>query len=245
MNGNQDHVLFADMAAKMPRTRRERSGSLTGRLASLWKQWRSPELDLTPYRLLAMQLHYDLPREEQTRSVLLVTPDSSPSSGWAGVALGRCLAEELRQNVLRVDACPRAPELSRMLGVEDQRGLGDLLSGGSASLADYVLKTSTEYLGVLPAGTTPESARLEQLQPLMEAAQARNDFVIFTGGSVLSDPFALGLAPHVGCVLLLAVENETKVEDLDAAQDALSYCRARRVGLVLTRPMREGKRSGS
>ena len=69
----------------------------------------------------------------------------------------------------------------------------------------------------------------------------RYDFVLLSGGSVLDDSMALALAPHVGGVLLLVVENKTTVEGLDAAQDALSLCKARKVGLVLTTRVKGGR----
>jgi hypothetical protein len=53
---------------------------------------------------------------------------------------------------------------------------------------------------------------------------------------VLGDAMTTAIAPRVGCVVLLAVENETRVDDLDAAQDVLAYSKARRVALVLTTP---------
>jgi hypothetical protein len=50
---------------------------------------------------------------------------------------------------------------------------------------------------------------------------------------VPANGLALALAPVVGRVLLLATENETTAEELDAAQDSLHVRNARDVGLIL------------
>jgi len=57
--------------------------------------------------------------------------------------------------------------------------------------------------------------------------------VLLSGESVLDNSMAMALAPNVGRVLLLATENQSKVADLEAAQDVLNFCKARKVGLLL------------
>ena len=50
---------------------------------------------------------------------------------------------------------------------------------------------------------------------------------------------ALALAPLVGCVLLLATEDETMIDDLDAAQEALRIRKTRDIGVVLATRSRD------
>jgi shikimate kinase len=76
------------------------------------------------------------------------------------------------------------------------------------------------------------------LQNRLAEAQRQFDFVLLSGGSVLEDPAGLALLPNAGSVLLLVLENETRVEDLEAAERALALCKARNVRIVLTSPVR-------
>jgi Mrp family chromosome partitioning ATPase len=208
---------------------------------SLWGQKRPAEQDLTPYRRLALQLHYDLPRQERSRSVLLVTPGISNLCARGSAALTCCLGEELRRPVLLIDICPAKAEASRILDCAANRGFADCLADPTLPFEELVVPTTRDNVWFLPAGThqgsTPPAAP-EDLSSLVRAAEQRYDFVVLCGGSVLHEAASLALAPYVGCVLLFVIENETLVEDLDAARDALAFCNARKSGLVLTTPLR-------
>lgn len=216
------------------------NGFASGWWASLWGRLRQSDVDLAPYRRLALQLHYALPRPDNPRSVLLVTPTTSGLCAHSSVTLVCCMGEALRRPVLLIDVCPRAPEASRILDCSANRGFADLLSDPKLPLDELALPTTREHVSFLPAGSNVGAsapASPEEMSAVLKAAESRYDFVLLSGGSVLSDSMALALAPHAGCVLLLVTENETPVEDLDAAQDSLSFCKARKVGLVLTTPV--------
>jgi hypothetical protein len=88
----------------------------------------------------------------------------------------------------------------------------------------------------LPAGKLEPAPRASfaDIPGFLNAAKQHYDFTVLCGGAVLTNPGSLAVAPAVGRVLLLAIENVTKIQDLDAARDALHFCKAERVGLVLT-----------
>jgi Mrp family chromosome partitioning ATPase len=212
---------------------RSRWWSLKGR--------RHPEEEMVPYRRLALQLHHDLSEPGEVRAALVVTattPSTASIGAHGSVALALCLADELRRPVLLVDACPRRPEASRILDCSAARGFADFLSEPETSLDQLVLPTSNALVSFMPAGinlpsATPASSGA--VAALLRAALPRFDFVLFCGGAVLTDSISLALVPSVGCVLLLAVEDDTRLEDLEAAQETLGFCRARKVGVVLTK----------
>jgi MinD-like ATPase involved in chromosome partitioning or flagellar assembly len=198
---------------------------------------------MAPYRRLAWQLHYDLPRGEDVRSALLVTPSSSTLCARGGVLLSTCLAEQLRRPILLIDVCPGNPETTRIMGCTERHGFTDFLANPSLLLDELVLPTTCENVSFLPSGKAPARSQPvshEAIDKLMKASQCRFDFVLLTGGAVLSDPLSLALAPGAGSVLLVVIENETRVDDLDAAQNALNHCKARNVGMLLTTPIRSG-----
>lgn len=214
----------------------------TGR-ASWWRRLRSRPgaEDGSAFRRLALQLHYDL-QGAGPRAVLLGEPGVSAGKGDVAVHLACALASELSKPILLIDASPSRPVTSEWLGIAPAPGFTDLLSpgGGSARdggkrLEEGVYPTSQGNLFVLPAGQplplTPEPA---DLRAFLDCATKAYDFVVLAGGSVLNDSLTRALAPHAGCVLLTAVENETLTEQLDAAQSALALSKARKVGVVLT-----------
>ena len=206
-----------------------------------WLRSRRSE-QMTGYRRLAMQLHYDLPRPESLRSVLLVTPTAMDLCARGIAALACCVAEELGRPTLLADVSCKHPEVSRLLGCQRCPGLVDLAGDPKRALSDFVIATNRQDLFFLPAGTGSEPLGQPDLQDnvaaLLSAAGKQYDFLLLSGGPVLEDSMSLALAPHVGCVLLLVVESKTTVDDLEAAQDAIASCGAPKTGLILTTPLR-------
>ena len=197
--------------------------------------------DLSSYRRIALQLHYDLPRPDSARSVLVATPTHSSFSGYGSAALATCLAEELCRPVLMVDACPGDPQIGPLLDYQPTPGLGDMIFDSALSLNELTLPTSHQFVSFLPAGHAAGVSRQapeDAASRLLRNAAAGYDFVVLSGGSVLNNHFVMNIVPQVGCVLLLVIENETTMEDLDAAHNALMLCKARRVGLVLATPVK-------
>lgn len=196
--------------------------------------------ELDAYRRLAVQLHYDLSAAGASQSVLLVSPGTSQLCACSSALLACCAADELGRSVLLVDICPRDPAASRLLGCSQRPGFAELLSEPQEMIENLVLSTSCHGVSFIPAGAARQlaaPARVGALQRFLQAAESRYDMVILAGGAILADPSALVVAPYAGCVLLAVVENQTRMDDLEAAQSALSRCQASRVGLLLTTPL--------
>jgi len=206
-----------------------------------WARPRKTEEDLAAYRRLALQLHYDLPQGQASRSVLVVTPDVSPLSARSSLNLALCLTELLGRRVLLVDACPTTPELSRHLGGDPAVGFAEYITNADRPLEPLVLPASIPNLSFLPAGEQGGGpASPERISQLLAGAAQQHDFLLLAGGSVLNNPFALALAPFVGCVLLAVTEHQTTLDDLDDAQTTLEHCKARSVRLLLATPVGRG-----
>lgn len=203
----------------------------------------SSGLDLTAYRRLALQLQHDLSQGATDRSVLLVTPADSGIEAHGIAALASCVGEEVCGPVLLVDACPSEPKTSRLFGCADCRGLADLQINPELPLGDLVLTTTNPNVSFLPAGhalrngngSLGHQAQAADMGAFLRKVESRYSFVLLSGGPVLHNPLLVTLTQHVARVLLLVTENETRLEDLDAAQDALALYRARRVALVLVK----------
>ena len=202
---------------------------------SLWTRSKSREPDLAPYRRLALQLHFDLSGPDVARSALLAAPGGASLCAHASTSLARCLGEQLRRNVLLVDTCLKGSEASRLMDCAANRGFTDVLSDPGLSIEQLVVPTTCETVSFLPSGSRSASVERvtpEQLLAFLDAARQKYDFVLLSGGDVLNDPLVLAIASLVGCVLLVVVENQTKVDDLNSAQSALRLCGTKKTGLV-------------
>lgn len=188
-----------------------------------------------PFRRLALQLHYDLAGLDQPRSVLVASPIDLHVCAQSAVMLSCCLAEETRKPVLLIDANPGFYATSKLMNSTSSAGFSEALANPASGLEQAVCPTTHENLFFLAAGSSAGFvADASAIQNLLAQASQKYGFVVLAGGSVLNDSLTRAIAPHVGCVLLLGVENQTLVDDLDAAQNALIFGKARRIALVLS-----------
>jgi len=201
---------------------------------SLFRSRQRPD-ETGPFRRLALQLHYDLADHEQPRSVLLASPVDLNVCAQSAVMLSCCLAEETRKPVLLIDANPSSYAASQLMNSTSPTGFSELLANPTTGLERATFPTSRENLSFLPAGSpSPTAVEAVTIQNVLGQASQKYGFVVLAGGGVLNDSLTRAIAPHVGCVLLVGVENETLIDDLDAAQNALIFGKARRIALVLS-----------
>jgi len=214
------------------------NGNGHGGLSRFWPfRGRNSGVDFSPYRQLAARLNQDLPHQEMPRSLLLATASGGGFQSYSAAALARAFAEHVNRPVLLVDATLGSVNIGGMLGSTSQPGLAEFLERPDQDVNTLICPTSHPLVSFLPSGAgdashPPSGAGLSAMA---DTLSARFDFVVYCGGSVTRDPIALALVPLVGCVLLLAIENETRLKDLDLAQDMLSSCNARQIGIVLAR----------
>jgi len=196
---------------------------------------RPPKPDQEPWRRLALRLRPDL-GADRPRSLMLVTPGEGEFEARCSLELAESLADELGKPVLVVDAAPRERRLSRMLKCAELRGLTDALVEPETPLAEIVLRTTHPNVAIVPAGIIADPVghvANDRVTALLEAFQRDHEVVLFSGGGVPANGLALALAPIVGRILLLAAENETTSEDLDAAEESLRVRNVRDIVLVL------------
>lgn len=173
------------------------------------------------YRRLALQLEHDLGLEGK-RSVLIVGADRSPLRRHAAANIATAMAEVLGKSVLLADADPDG-------------GVTDLLGG---SKSGSIQRTSHDKLAFLPYQGS--LAHGDDVEKKVRDLESEYGFVVYSGGTVLTDLSALRLAPIVGQVLVLAFEHGTRKEDITLARETLKRCGAARIGVVLTRNVAAG-----
>ncbi len=133
-------------------------------------------------------------------------------SGTTTIALNTAISMgSMSARVLIVDADLRRPALHRALGIENGRGLSDVLVG-VAPLDDAVVPTTHPNVAVLTSGRpTPNPVGLLQsveFDRLLESARERFDFVVLDGPplAAIVDGVVLGVKSE-GTVLVVSAPN--------------------------------------
>lgn len=211
---------FGEESPAMPDVARDSRGrSPSDKKPDVAQSW----LTVESFRTLRTNLMLTLPEGAK----LLVVTSSRPKEGKSTVAanLAGSLAA-VGKSVLLVDADLRRPRLHEFFGVDNNSGLGDVLSGSRT--LDDVLETVAQGLFLVTSGPThvdPQALFTSgHFEAFAHAARARFDFVIFDSAPFLAVADTSLIVPRVDGVIFvlrygLVTESEairTKIR-LDAA----------------------------
>ena len=177
------------------------------------------------------------------------TPDGAPASilvssarpaeGKSTTAYATALnLARVGKRVLLVDGDLRNPSMHRVVGVDNETGMSNLLSG-SADLTAVVQRTRHDTLFFIPCGPLPPNPaelwggdRVRQF--LVECAKSF-DHVVIDGPPVLGFADAPLLAANVGGTLFVLESRGTRRGQARGALKRLRVGRARLLGAVLTK----------
>lgn len=172
--------------------------------------------------------------EENAQKSLVVT-SAGPQEGKSLVST--CLATSLAQLGLRVtlvDANLRSPSLHTVLGVSQEPGLADYLSGAAGpSLQE---DCGTDGLSLLSAGAVPDNAPelldSQRMANLIADLAAKSDHVILDTPPLLTAADAAALARFVDGVLLVVRANQSRRDQIQRAKAMLAQINAHVLGVV-------------
>jgi succinoglycan biosynthesis transport protein ExoP len=171
------------------------------------------------------------------RSLLITSPSPGEGKSTSALALARNLAQ-LGKRVLLVDADLRNPSLHKLLGLNAELGLSNLLSGAS-TLGTVVQHTTEERLDVILAGPLPPNpAELlsgSKFISMLTVAAERYDQIIIDGPPVLGLADAPLLANCLESTLLVITSAKTRTSTAQIALKRLVAARARVIGALLTK----------
>jgi receptor protein-tyrosine kinase len=173
---------------------------------------------------------------EPPRVIMVTSAVPSEGKTTAVVNLALVLAEA-GHKVTVLDAHLRAPRVAEYLGIPNDVGLSDLLTGG-ADFDDVLRRYSERDLWVIPAGPIPVDAgqllASSDLQAIVAKLSGDSDYVLVDAPPVLPVADASGLAVHVDGVLICVRYGSTRTAQLRQAAAVLDRARARTLGVVLT-----------
>ena len=188
------------------------------------------------YYSLRTALQFSTP--DGAPSSLLIT-SARPAEGKSTTAYAIALnLARVGKRVLLVDGDLRNPSMHRVVGVENERGMSNLLSG-SADLAGVVRPTSQENLFFIPCGPLPPNpAELwggDRLRQFLAETRNNFDHVVIDGPPVLGFADSPMLAAAVSGVLFALESRGTRRGQARGALKRLQVGRAHLLGAVLTK----------
>jgi capsular exopolysaccharide synthesis family protein len=190
------------------------------------------------YRILAAGVTRRPPKVPQVIMVTSAGPGEGKTTTTANLAAAYA---EVGRKVLIISCDLHRPQIHRLLGVPNTKGLSDLLSeerGRENLLLDgHVWKTPIENVRVMPSGPAPanpaELLSSERMQRLIREARDAADVVLLDTAPVLAVSDATSLFPETDAVVLSAWAGRTTEEAGSRTNDLLEQLGAQGVGVAL------------
>lgn len=173
----------------------------------------------------------------RARTVLITSAQKDEGKTSTAASLARVLAMGGYRTIL-VDADMRAPSVHLMLGMPEQPGLSELLTG-RASFAHVIRQDFGSYAHVMQAGgplPNPTAALASsQMQWVLKALDQTYDFVIIDSPPVMAAADAQVLTKMTDVTVLVTRWSSTSRRVVSRVLKTLSAASGRRVGTLLTR----------
>lgn len=188
------------------------------------------------YYSLRTALQFSTP-DGAPRSLLVSSARAAEGKSTTAYAIALNLARVGRR-VLLVDGDLRNPSMHRVVGVENERGMSNLLSG-SGDLAGLTLKTAQDNLFFIPCGPLPPNpAELwggDRMDKFLAQTRELFDHVVIDGPPVLGFADSPLLAAAVSGVVFVVESRGTRRGQARGALRRLQVGRAHLLGVVLTK----------
>ena len=144
---------------------------------------------------------------------------------------------QLPASVLLIDADLRRRQASRLLGIEKEPGLSELLTGQAESILPYHYGNAT--IDILPAGATPphptELLGSHTMTELLRSLRERYRYVVIDAPPLSPVSDALVLSTQVDGVVMVVDSRGAARQHVREAKNRLAKARAKLLGVVLNR----------
>lgn len=188
------------------------------------------------YYSLRTALQFSTP-DGAPRTMLVTSSRPAEGKSTTSFALAQNFARGGKR-VLLIDGDLRNPSMHRLVGVNNDRGMSNLLSG-STDLDGVVHKTDTENLSFIACGPLPPNpAELwggDRIRAFLNDALTRFDHIIIDGPPILGFADAPILAATVGGTLFVLESKGTRRGQARGALRRLRMGSTRVLGVVLTK----------
>jgi protein-tyrosine kinase len=178
------------------------------------------------------------PEREGVEPRAIMVTSALPGDGktFTSINLALSMARERDLSVLLVDADLLKPHISKILGLQKERGLTDALTDETIAIESLVLPTSIRGLSVLPAGAPTEgtwellhSNRMRQISAALWSGNTRR-IVLFDSPPLLITSEGPALTTLVGQIVLVVRAGITPQR---AVADAIGLIDQQRAGGIV------------
>ena len=188
------------------------------------------------YRTLRTNLLAAMP-DKQVQVVVITSSMPREGKSFSSAKLACAMAEDPERKIELVDADLRKPTQHKLLGLDNQRGLSDYLTGGT--MLEMVLqRCRLPNLWVMPAGRMPpnpsELLGSKRMDDLLTRLRRDYDFVVIDMPPVNATTDPGVLVPRVDGAVLVVRMNQTPREAARRAIEQLHKARGTVLGLLLT-----------
>jgi len=159
--------------------------------------------------------------------VMLASALSGEGKTFTSINLALSMALEKDLEVLLIDADVAKPHVSKIFGLEHDRGLLDLLVDTHLHPDSLILRTDVERLSILPAGKRIETATELLASARMEAivrslvSEGKPRIVLFDSPPLLLSTESRALVANMGQVVLVVRADETAQKAVKDAIEAI------------------------
>jgi capsular exopolysaccharide synthesis family protein len=176
----------------------------------------------------------------ETRVILFTSAVQGEGKTSIVSSLARILASSEAQKVLLVDCSVRDPQLHRLFGLKNERGVIDYLEG-RAKLKDIVQIVDQGGLALVSAGA---SSDVEVTQPLFNSERlgmfvkevgAAYDYVLIDSSAILEAPETPILGSRVDGIVMVIFTGRTKREVIKRALVMVQKLDGTFIGTILNR----------
>ena len=175
------------------------------------------------------------------RGNLILVTSAIPGEGktYTSVNLALSMSQEMDNTVLLVDCDVAKKGVSRMLGLENETGLVDVLERDDLTIGDVLLQTDIPNLRLVSAGKqnkyVTELLASDRMYDLVNEIASRysNRIIIFDGPPLLPAPQTQILAGLVGQVVFVVEAGKTQQSLVEEALEMIPENQA--TGLVMNK----------
>lgn len=171
------------------------------------------------------------------RSLLVTSTQPGEGKSTSSVAIAVTLGR-LGLQTLLIDADMRWPSLHAMLGIGNEKGLSDVLSGNSP-LDEALAETNHPRLTIMSAGLAPPNAAEllsgVHVDELLRDALRRFDAVVIDAPPIMGLADSPLIASKVAGTVMVVEAHRTRARQASLALQRLRAARANMLGAVLTK----------
>jgi exopolysaccharide/PEP-CTERM locus tyrosine autokinase len=167
------------------------------------------------------------------RGNLIVVTSALPGEGktYCAINLAMSISMEKDARALLVDADVARPSVLKVLGLQAERGLMDVLLDGGVELSDVIMRTNVPSLTLLPAGPASRHATellaSRSMSRLLEELANRypDRIIVFDSPPLLLTTEASVLVSQMGQVVMVVEAETTSQTAVQAALQRIEHCR--------------------